>query len=350
MPLPARLVLLRAAVVVEGEQHRAALAGGGAEVDRRLAAVAADLEHRRRHRRARATAASWRASPSSGGMKPRAASAAARSAGSIGTVQSAGQRVAQLLVGRVVLVDLDVEQPVEDEEAQHPQDAEGEQLAMSRMATVVSVCSSAQSVVQPDDVDRTRPATAKHPERQHLLLAVALAASCPRPRPGSGSRPAPRRCDAARCWRRSAAIQCVDGMTSSPPTDEHVHHRDRHVAQALGADQPEDVGHDPGVGGGVAAGTAAGVQCSSRDLDARSGAGPLGPSNQAILPPPVGPIGVMGTVRRHPERHRARRPGRTPVRGAGPVAPAGPAMWEIWACPRPPSTTSSPCSTSRRSR
>ena len=46
MPLPARLVLLGAAVVVDGEQHRAALLRRGAEVDGGLAAVAADLEQR----------------------------------------------------------------------------------------------------------------------------------------------------------------------------------------------------------------------------------------------------------------------------------------------------------------
>ena len=44
--LPPGLVLLRAAVVVDGEDGAADLAGGGAEVDRGLAAVGADLERR----------------------------------------------------------------------------------------------------------------------------------------------------------------------------------------------------------------------------------------------------------------------------------------------------------------
>jgi len=44
--LPARLVLLRAAVVVHREQHGAGLGRRGAEVDRGLAAVGADLEER----------------------------------------------------------------------------------------------------------------------------------------------------------------------------------------------------------------------------------------------------------------------------------------------------------------
>ena len=44
--LPPGLVLLRPAVVVDGEQHGAARPSGGAEVDRRLAAVRADLEQR----------------------------------------------------------------------------------------------------------------------------------------------------------------------------------------------------------------------------------------------------------------------------------------------------------------
>ena len=44
--LPARLVLLGAAVVVDGEHDAADLAGRGAEIDGGLAAVAADLEHR----------------------------------------------------------------------------------------------------------------------------------------------------------------------------------------------------------------------------------------------------------------------------------------------------------------
>ena len=46
MVLPAGLVLLRAAVVVHGEDGAAELERGRAEVDRRLAAVRADLEHR----------------------------------------------------------------------------------------------------------------------------------------------------------------------------------------------------------------------------------------------------------------------------------------------------------------
>ena len=44
--LPAGLVLLRAAVVVDGEHRAAHLARGRAEVDRRLAAVGPDLERR----------------------------------------------------------------------------------------------------------------------------------------------------------------------------------------------------------------------------------------------------------------------------------------------------------------
>ncbi len=44
--LPAGLVLLRAAVVVDGEHGAADLARGRAEVDRGLAAVGADLEDR----------------------------------------------------------------------------------------------------------------------------------------------------------------------------------------------------------------------------------------------------------------------------------------------------------------
>ena len=43
--LPARLVLLRAPVVVDGEQHRARTFGDVTEPDRRAAAVRADLEH-----------------------------------------------------------------------------------------------------------------------------------------------------------------------------------------------------------------------------------------------------------------------------------------------------------------
>src|SRR5947208_2260603 len=42
--LPARLVLLRPAMVVDTEQHPPAHRGGGAEVDGRLAAVRADLQ------------------------------------------------------------------------------------------------------------------------------------------------------------------------------------------------------------------------------------------------------------------------------------------------------------------
>ena len=77
--LPAGLVLLGAAVVVDGEQHRPALAGGGAEVDRRLAAPAADLDER-----PAGTAggtASYSARPSSSGMKPLAARASAQQVG-----------------------------------------------------------------------------------------------------------------------------------------------------------------------------------------------------------------------------------------------------------------------------
>src|SRR5690606_36200920 len=44
VPLPARLVLLRPAVVVDGEEHPAELAGGGADPHRRLPAVGAHLE------------------------------------------------------------------------------------------------------------------------------------------------------------------------------------------------------------------------------------------------------------------------------------------------------------------
>ena len=44
--LPAGLVLLGAAVVVDGEQHGAALTCGGTEVHRRLPAVRPDLEQR----------------------------------------------------------------------------------------------------------------------------------------------------------------------------------------------------------------------------------------------------------------------------------------------------------------
>jgi hypothetical protein len=52
VPLPAGLVLLRAPVVVDREQHPAPLPGGGAQVHAGLAAVAADLEQRAvdRHR------------------------------------------------------------------------------------------------------------------------------------------------------------------------------------------------------------------------------------------------------------------------------------------------------------
>ena len=55
VPLPARLVLLGAPVVVDGEQHAAELPRRGAEVHRRLAAVGAHLEQRAvdRHRRGR---------------------------------------------------------------------------------------------------------------------------------------------------------------------------------------------------------------------------------------------------------------------------------------------------------
>ena len=46
MVLPARLILVGAAVMVDGEQHGAALARGGSEVHRRLAAIRPDLEQR----------------------------------------------------------------------------------------------------------------------------------------------------------------------------------------------------------------------------------------------------------------------------------------------------------------
>ena len=52
--LPAGLVLRRAVVVVDREQHRVGLLRGGAEVDRRLAAVGADLEQRTDARRSTA--------------------------------------------------------------------------------------------------------------------------------------------------------------------------------------------------------------------------------------------------------------------------------------------------------
>ena len=79
--LPAGLVLLRAAVVVDGEDRAADLAGGGAEVDRGLAAVGADLE-RRAVREPLAGDRGAGAAPSSSGMKPLAARAwASRSAG-----------------------------------------------------------------------------------------------------------------------------------------------------------------------------------------------------------------------------------------------------------------------------
>ena len=45
--LPARLVLLRAAVVVDGEQCRAGGLGRGTEIHRRLAAPGADLDEGR---------------------------------------------------------------------------------------------------------------------------------------------------------------------------------------------------------------------------------------------------------------------------------------------------------------
>ncbi len=51
--LPPRLVLLGAPVVVDGEADGAPFAGRSAEVDRRLAAVGADLEQRARRRRRR---------------------------------------------------------------------------------------------------------------------------------------------------------------------------------------------------------------------------------------------------------------------------------------------------------
>ena len=66
------------AVVVEREQHRAALAGRRAEVHRRLAAVACRSRAAARRPTGRAPPRGS-ARPSSGGMKPRAASAAARS-------------------------------------------------------------------------------------------------------------------------------------------------------------------------------------------------------------------------------------------------------------------------------
>jgi hypothetical protein len=43
--LPARLVLLRAVVMVHGDHRLAFVAGGGGQVDGGLAAVRADLEH-----------------------------------------------------------------------------------------------------------------------------------------------------------------------------------------------------------------------------------------------------------------------------------------------------------------
>ena len=46
MVLPARLVLLGAVVVVDGEQQHPGIGGGRAEVHARLAAVGADLEQR----------------------------------------------------------------------------------------------------------------------------------------------------------------------------------------------------------------------------------------------------------------------------------------------------------------
>ena len=46
MPLPPRLVLLAATVMIDREEHGVSFARGRAEIDRRLAAVAADLEQR----------------------------------------------------------------------------------------------------------------------------------------------------------------------------------------------------------------------------------------------------------------------------------------------------------------
>ena len=82
--LPAGLVLLRAAVVVDGEQHRARRARRRAEVHRRLAAVRADLEQRSDARRRRAPAVVQREPFVVGheALRPRARRRAA--AGSIG--------------------------------------------------------------------------------------------------------------------------------------------------------------------------------------------------------------------------------------------------------------------------
>ena len=76
MVFPTGLVLLAAAVVIDGEQHRAARSRRSAEPHRRAAAVRPDLDHRGpATAHPAASAAAYRASPSSGGMNPFAASA-----------------------------------------------------------------------------------------------------------------------------------------------------------------------------------------------------------------------------------------------------------------------------------
>ena len=78
VPLPPRLVLLRAAVVVDGEQHPPARPGPRRR-GRRPTCRSTTRPRGTARRPSTDAAASCSANPSSGGMNPRAASAAARS-------------------------------------------------------------------------------------------------------------------------------------------------------------------------------------------------------------------------------------------------------------------------------
>ena len=164
--LPPGLVLLRAAVVVDREQHRRRvdLEAGGAEVHRGLAAVGADLEHRKagQSARVRQPPASCSASPSSTGMKPFAASAIARSRASTSARFGGGLRVGE-------------QHRIEDDELRRstarrtPPGSPGSRRPSSQTTAIA---------IATNNVDRMRPANVR-PQNGHDLapepVAVVLA-------------------------------------------------------------------------------------------------------------------------------------------------------------------------------
>ena len=132
--------------------------------------------------------ASYSARPSSGGMKPRAASAAGEHGRDPSRQLDGDRGRLELLVGRVVVVWCSTwKSLVEEEEPQDPQDAEGEHVGDVREqgADERAPVALVGEVRRPAHDDGREHEADGHedPERQDLLLEVALARLAPHPRP-----------------------------------------------------------------------------------------------------------------------------------------------------------------------